>query len=137
VTRKDFQELAAIRLKEARILLRARCWEGAFHFAGLVIEYALKACIAKQTIRHEFPDKEHVIGSYTHNLRTLIRLAGLESSLQEAAGARPELSLNWSIVREWSEQSRYERPSPTDAENLVRAVGDRRYGVLRWLRQHW
>jgi hypothetical protein len=47
--RQDFQGLAAVRLKEARVLLEARCWEGADYLGGYVVECALKACIAKQT----------------------------------------------------------------------------------------
>jgi hypothetical protein len=56
--RKDFQELAAVRLKEARVLLRAGCYEGAYYLAGYAVECALKACISKQTERHEFPDRD-------------------------------------------------------------------------------
>jgi HEPN domain-containing protein len=56
VKRSDFQELAALRLKEARLLLKANCPEGAYYLAGYAAECALKACIARRTERFEFPD---------------------------------------------------------------------------------
>ncbi len=75
--RQDFQELATIRLKEARVLLEARCWEGAYYLGGYVVECALKACIAKQTEQYDFPDKKRVNDSHTHDLQELIRVGQL------------------------------------------------------------
>jgi hypothetical protein len=57
VIRKDFQLLSDKRLAEAQSLFRARHYEGSYHLAGLAVECAVKACIAKQTRRFEFPDK--------------------------------------------------------------------------------
>ena len=130
--------MAALRLKEAKILLQNQCWEGAYYLAGYAAECALKSCIAKHTQRHEFPDWDRVKDSYTHNLETLIRLAELTEVVKDAATKYPELNANWKIVREWGKENRrYERASRTDAEELLRAVGDRSHGVLRWLRQYW
>ena len=55
--RKDFRELAMIRLREARVLLRAKCYDGAYYLAVYAVECALKACIARHTKRFEFPDR--------------------------------------------------------------------------------
>ena len=137
MNRKDFQELAALRLKEARILLRDDCWEGAYYLAGYVAECALKACIARQTERHDFPDKKRVVDSHTHNLTGLLQLAGLTKALKQAEQIHPELHTNWVIVADWFEVSRYARPSQEDAENLLRALAERKHGVLGWLKQHW
>jgi HEPN domain-containing protein len=49
MTRKDLQKLAAIRLKEAKLLLAANAPDGAYYLAGYAVECALKACIAKAT----------------------------------------------------------------------------------------
>ena len=92
--RRDFQELAALRLKEAKILLQNQCWEGAYYLAGYVAECALKSCIAKRTERHEFPDRKQVNASYTHDLDELIKLAELAKGLKEAETKHPELSAN-------------------------------------------
>jgi hypothetical protein len=137
VKRKDFQELAAIRLKEASILLEARCWEGAYYLGGYVIECALKSCIAKQTERHDFPDKDRTAASYTHDVDALLRLAMLDRPVIQTAQTDPKLSANWTVVRNWKERSRYSRPSQADAERLLNALSARRYGVLGWLKHRW
>jgi len=80
VDRKDLQALSRIRAKEAKALLDAGLHDGAFYLAGYAVECALKACIAKKTSRHEFPDKDRVNKSYTHKLDELIKLAELEES---------------------------------------------------------
>ena len=68
MNRKDFQELSELRLKEANALLGAGFPEGAYYLAAYAVECALKACIARETQRHAFPDKKIVDASYTHNL---------------------------------------------------------------------
>ncbi len=124
-------------MKEAKILLQSHCWEGAYYLGGYAAECALKACIAKQTERYEFPDKKRVDDSHTHDLDKLAQLAGLDTALSEAGKLEPELYLNWKIVRNWSEKSRYARPSRAEAEGLLAALRDRQYGLLRWLRRFW
>ena len=58
MTRNDFQRLALLRVKESRALLQRGFYKGAYYLSGYAVECALKACIAKKTQRHEFPDKE-------------------------------------------------------------------------------
>ena len=77
-TRNDLRRLAWTRLKEARILLHNECWDGAYYLSGYAVECALKACIAKRTLRHEFPDKRIVNDSYSHDLSFLMRTANLD-----------------------------------------------------------
>ena len=135
--RRDFQTLAAIRLKEAQHLLQQQCWDGAYYLAGYAVECGLKACIAKQTERHEFPDKKRVEESYNHDLWRLLKAARLDEALIRAQSQRPQLAANWQIVGKWSEQSRYQRRVRSDAEDLLNAIRDRKHGVLRWLKEHW
>jgi hypothetical protein len=134
--RRDFQSLAAIRLKEARHLLQKQCWDGAYYLAGYAVECGLKACIAKQAERHEFPDRDRTKQSYSHDLRTLVKTANLEEALK-IAEAHPEFAKHWRFVRNWSEQSRYQRRTQTEAEQLLTAIQDRKQGVLRWLKERW
>jgi len=68
MNRHDLRELALIRLREARVLLKNGNYEGAYYLCGYVVECGLKACIAKQTRRYDFPDKKTVDESYTHDL---------------------------------------------------------------------
>jgi len=78
------RDLALIRLKEARVLLRTRNYDGAYYLSGYVVECALKACIAKHTRRSEFPDKKTAVASHTHRLEDLIGVARLsEEFLKE------------------------------------------------------
>jgi HEPN domain-containing protein len=135
--RRDFQELAAVRLNEARILLHRGCWDGAYYIGGYAAECALKACIAKLTERHSFPNKKKTDGSYTHDLMALMKTAELDDKLKAAEKGQPDFAANWRAVRNWTVDSRYERHSQTDAEALLDALLDRRSGVIRWLKQHW
>ena len=90
--RRDFQELARIRLKEARLLLRAGCWEGAYYLGGYAVECLLKAFIARKTERHDFPDKERTNQSYTHDLEKLCISQGSAARLRK----RDASILSWS-----------------------------------------
>jgi HEPN domain-containing protein len=137
VKRQDFRELANLRLKEAQVLLRAGCWAGAYYLCGYAVECALKACIAKRTERYEFPDKGRVNRSYTHELIQLLEVAKLDELLGEEMRNDPQLASNWAFVTEWSEKARYERRSETDAKEILKAVQERRHGILPWLKKHW
>jgi hypothetical protein len=56
------------------------------------VECALKACIAKRTKRHDFPEKKTVMDSHTHDPIELLGPAGLKSSNSDVAtGFRKEL----------------------------------------------
>ena len=135
--RKGLQELSKVRLKEARALLNLGLCDGAYDLAGYAVECAIKACIAKGTLRHEFPDKKKVESSHSHNLRELMRVAGLEDARLEQARKDPDFGTNWDVVQSWSEQSRYRSHSPQAAQALLVAVGDRRHGVISWIILHW
>lgn len=137
MNRKDLQHLARTRLKEATALLAAGFPDGAYYLAGYAVECALKACIAKRTQRYDFPDKKSVDASYTHNLKDLIKVANLDVARLESAKADPLFRNNWDLVQQWSEHSRYRTQGPKPAEALLRAVGDRRHGVIAWIKRHW
>ncbi len=104
---------------------------------GYAVKCALKACIAKGTQKYEFPDKKKVESSHSHNLRELIRLAGLEDARLDQAVKEPEFQRNWDVVQAWSEQSRYRRHRPESAQELLIAIDARRHGVISWIKLHW
>jgi HEPN domain-containing protein len=137
MNRQDFREIAYIRLREAKVLLRNRQYSGAYYLCGYVVECALKACIAKQTRRYEFPDKKKGADSFTHDLKRLMELAGLEADLNAKAGSDAVFGGNWLILRDWSEQSRYKKWSKSDAEVLYDAVTDAANGVFPWIQGYW
>ena len=137
MTRRDLRELALIRLKEARVLLRNGYYDGAYYLSGYCIECALKACIAKRTRRSEFPDKETVVASHTHRLEKLLGVARVNEEFLREARADLKFATNWNVVKDWSEDSRYEKHSPEDARNLLSAIEDGTHGVFKWIKQHW
>jgi HEPN domain-containing protein len=109
INRAELRRLALIRSQDARVLLRAGRYDGAYYLSGYVVECALKACIAKATRRFEFPDRERASQSWTHSLENLLKAAGLETALRQEMTDRKTLEANWLIVRDWKETSRYER----------------------------
>lgn len=137
MNRRNFQDLARLRAEEARALLFAGHYAGAYYLTGYVVECALKACIARTIRRYDFPDRRLVNDAYTHDLDRLSRLSGLRPQLDLDMQIDAQLRTNWSTTISWTEQSRYEQRSRTDAEELFQAVMDRRHGVLQWLRRYW
>ena len=105
---------------------------------GYAVECALKACLAKQIRRYDFPELQFVRDSYTHNLVRLLRLSGLTVELEIDSQVDANLELNWGIVKDWSELRRYEPSVSEDAaRDFHRAVTTRRSGILPWLRKRW
>ena len=137
MNRQDFKDIAHTRLRESKALLASRNYSGAYYLAGYVIECALKACIAKQTKRFEFPDKKKIQDSYTHDLGKLLDLAGLKSVLEADAKANRAFGSNWAVVDAWSEESRYRSFNGASAQELYDAISDPATGVLSWIMRHW
>jgi hypothetical protein len=137
VNRRDLQSLARVRIREAKTLLSAGLPDGAYYLAGYAVECALKACIARRTQRHDFPDKKSVDASHTHNLRDLVKLANLELARLDEVNRDPAFRDHWDLVQQWSEQSRYRRHDLRIAQALVGAVGDRNHGVIAWITKSW
>jgi HEPN domain-containing protein len=137
MNRKDFQNLARIRIQEAKLLLKNRHYEGAYYLCGYGVECGLKACIAKKTKRHEFPDKNTVNASYTHDLSKLTKIAGINLSLVKAVKKDKIFESNWAIVKDWTEKSRYEKPSDKKAKDLYSATTNKKNGVMQWIEKYW
>jgi HEPN domain-containing protein len=133
VDRRDLQALSRIRLTEAKALLRLGHHDGAYYLAGYAAECALKACIAKQTMRHEFPDRKRAELSYTHKLEDLVRVANLAEQLRSRTDSDQEFADGWDAMRSWSEQSRYQRYRAEQARALIAAVNR----FIRWVRPYW
>ena len=138
MNREDFQTLAEMRVEDARVLLDAGRYAGAYYLCGYAVECALKACIAKQTQMHEFPELDRVRQSYTHRLPQLVRLARLEGDLNRQRQRSSIFDDYWNRLEDWNEQSRYEHDiTEQRARALVDSVTDPLNGVVTWLRNHW
>jgi HEPN domain-containing protein len=136
MNRIDLQKLAKIRSREARILLDAGYYSGSYYLAGYSVECALKACIAKQVQRHDFPDKKRVQDSYTHSLPELLRIAELQAQMKADGLAAPTLGTSWVTVQRWTEASRYSVMTQIDAQDMIRAVAGAG-GILPWIVRRW
>jgi hypothetical protein len=138
MNRNDFQQLARLRLREARVLLQNGCFEGAYYLAGYAVECALKACIAKKVRRYDFPDKDVVSKSYSHKLEQLVLTAGLQTQLNQQSQANRAFSVNWTTVKDWSADKRYITTiSRAQARDLYSAITARHHGLMSWLRSQW
>ena len=134
--RRDFQRLAGLRAKEAGILARSGCEQGAYYLAGYAVECALKACIAKKTERHDFPPKrDYVDKVYSHRLETLLELAELQEQFKDSMDMNRALAENWLIVKKWNEGKRYVA-SGLKGKELHEAITGAN-GVLSWIKQRW
>jgi len=137
MNRNDFQNLARIRMKEAKCLLANSKFDGAYYICGYIIECGLKACIAKKTKKYDFPDKRIANESHKHDPYSLVRTAELGPELDKKIKKFPEFAINWAIVKDWNEKSRYEKHTKKEAEDFYSAVISKTDGVFEWIKQHW
>jgi len=109
---------------------------GAYYLGGYAIECALKACIAKQTRRHEFPPREKYVQKlYKHDLSSLLQLAELDKKLENEMKTNTSLAANWGVVKSWTEQTRYKISGLKGRDLYAAITGPNR--VLTWIKQHW
>lgn len=98
----------------------------------------MKACIAKQTKQFDFPpDPPTIRDIYVHDLEKLVKSAGLKPALEKDLEKNKKLEVNWTLVKDWNEKSRYEEHSKTEAQNFYDAVTNKNHGVLKWISQRW
>ena len=135
--RREFQKLARMRLSDARALIKSGNIEGAYYLTGLAVECALKACIAKNTKRHEFPPNLNIVRDiYSHDLGKLIVAANLQMALDAERRKNADLDSKWTLVIKNSNVNSRYRVGGLNARDLYRAAAGRN-GVMQWLRQRW
>ena len=88
MNRSDFQTISKRRKQEAKVLLDAGQYVGAYYLTGYTIECAHKACIAKQVRRYDFPHKSLANAAFSHDLEELIRVAGLTAGFEKGRKAK-------------------------------------------------
>ena len=137
MNRKEFQYLAEIRLREAKILLDNRKYCGAYYLCGYALECGLKACISKTIKRSQFPDREFVNASWSHKLNQLIKQASLSDDWEKKMDSDKQFRINWGLAKDWNSESRYKRYNKKVATDFYNAVADANNGVLQWIKQNW
>ena len=132
--RQDLLLLSEQWLIDARTLLAAKRYPGAYHAGGLALECALKARIAKLRQAEEFPDKELAQRAWKHDPTELLKVAELSGLLDSASGA---VQTNWATVKDWKAESRYTHSvNPATVIAFLDALDHPTDGVLPWLRSH-
>lgn len=63
MNRQDLQSLSRIRARDSKVLLDGGSFAGGYYLMGYAVECAIKAAIAKQTKRYEFPNRRVAIDS--------------------------------------------------------------------------
>ncbi len=138
MNRQELQAISRIRKKEAAALLKSKHYAGSYYLLGYSVECALKACIAKQTKKYDFPDKYVAQKAYAHNLEQLLSVAGLDYKLKQDMKTNKTLEVNWSIVKDWQSTSRYTSTiTGAEAKDLYSACTSRTNGVLAWVKAQW
>ncbi|HBI43031.1 MAG TPA: DNA-binding protein [Planctomycetales bacterium] len=137
MNRTQLQQLAEERVRDAEALLKAGQWSGAYYLAGYAVECGLKACIARLTNQHDYPDKDLAQRSYTHKIDVLVEVAGLTFQRNTDRAANPAFGANWLLVIGWDEKARYQFWTEAQARELFVAVADVTNGVMQWVRGRW
>jgi hypothetical protein len=138
VNRVELRQLAEDRARDAKALLLARRWSGAYYLAGYGVECALKVCVIRYLMTTDrFPERRFSERCWTHDLAQLMELVGIKAEFDIALAGDPTLDSNWGVVKDWSETARYERKTRTRAEKLYHAVTDKKHGVLPWIKRRW
>jgi HEPN domain-containing protein len=139
VNRADLHVLADERVREARALLDAGLWSGAYYLVGYAVECGLKACVLNHVEETGiiFLDRRFSEKCWTHNLEELVKLAGLEPEFGLDRSRNPNLEVHWFVVRDWNEGARYQGWPESKARQLFEAVTHTTDGVLPWIRARW
>lgn len=138
MNRADFQTLCNMRVAEAKALLDAGEYNGSRYVMGYAIECALKACIAKNVRRFDFPAKDSA-ALYVHKLEELFVHAKLRVAFDRDKITHPALATHWNTVKDWSEQLRYVTTPTTEvvARDYFKACTARKTGMLTWIKKQW
>jgi HEPN domain-containing protein len=135
--RKQLQQLARLRLREAEALYQAGLYDGCAYLAGYAVELALKARICRLLGLKDYPlDPPQAFKS--HNLEQLKVLAGLTTQID--GRKNKDLFDNWSKAVKWNPEQRYEAPgkyNDVKAKEIRDSIRSRPNGVLVWLSKRW
>lgn len=135
-----WQQLAERWLVDAKAQLDAHGWSAAYYLAGYAVECALKACILKRVAATPgliFDERRFSEKCWTHQLKELVLLAGLEADHKAQLAENLAFQENWRIVKDWSELSRYRTTSHHKAKRLYQAITNDPDGVMSWIKARW
>lgn len=101
----ELRKLARARLQDARVLAKAKRYDGATYLVGYAVEIALKARICRSLRWKSFPESTREFEGLTtfksHRLPLLLRLSGREETV------KTRLLPEWSAIASWDPETRY------------------------------
>jgi hypothetical protein len=139
VNREELRQLAEDRVSDAKVLIDAGRWSGAYYLVGYAMECGLKACVLAFVERtgEIFRDKDFSKRCFTHKIGELLDVSGLKNYHNESLKINPIFAGYWGVAKDWSEATRYQQRSEADAKGLYEAITNEPDGVLRWIRANW
>ncbi|WP_398466157.1 hypothetical protein [Tardiphaga sp.] len=123
-------------MSDARLLFQNKRYSNSYYLYGYGVELGLKARIARQISVETIPDKAILTGFLDHQVARLVGLAGLADVLKSERQL-PAFDTRWSVVAEWSVDSRYDMIDAVTAAAMADAVEHPQHGVMKWLQRHW
>jgi HEPN domain-containing protein len=112
ITPAAFRTLARARLRDAKVLLSGKRYDGAYYMCGYAVEMMLKARIC-QTLKWTTFSGDHVKSLKVHDLPFLLKFSGVEPRVTKKYFAE------WSKVQDWKVENRYD---PTRSITLAEAT---------------
>ena len=111
------RSISRARLLDAKVLLKAKRYDGAVYLCGYAVELVLKARIC-QTLRWAgFPDTQQEFKGFgsvkTHDLEILLRFSGIEPRIKK------DYMAPWSVVLDWDPEKRYQRTGQATQQEAI------------------
>lgn len=144
-TQSDIEALAYAKLEDAECLLENNRFDSAYYLAGYAIELLLKARICKtlgipdffdfdNIARKRLKNESVITKSYkVHDYEQLLILSGIYAEYKNEIVNNETFRLNWSIVSEWTENSRYLTGiNPERVNKFITLVKD----MMKWIQKH-
>ncbi len=105
--------MAISRLKDAEILVKNKRYDGAYYLAGYVVEYSLKAVIAKliplkvfgfPSVKEDF----NILSNLReHNFEKLLEI--IMPIKTDQTNFKDKFKKEWGVILEWSPEIRYSK----------------------------
>ena len=107
ISSQELNKISKARIRDAKILLRNKSYEGSLYVCGYAIELALKAVICSYLhlsgIPHTSEEFSNIAKIKTHNLEELLKLVPSHVSTK----IKSTYLADWSVVLLWNPEMRY------------------------------
>lgn len=141
MNRRELQNIALTRLKEAKSLYNKRLYDGSVYLCGYVVESALKARICRHLQMKEYIDTGDMKQVFlSHDFDRLLFLSGLKNRINLANRRGTGLFRNWSLLTTWTPDMRYASVGTYNrqyAKDIINALEDTGDGFLVWIKKLW